>query len=358
MSNFCNYSTGVDAEDLEEPLCTLQLWIAVLQSIYLFCAVVISASGNLFVLYLVAKYRQLRYRSVIVSLSVVVIDLLLVPTYQLPALISVAAREWLFRQVGCIAIGFAGTYLVLVRWLAMATISLDRFCYIFFPFSYIRWNKIFLAFLTLSTWLVPVGLLVASLFGFGGYAFHSGSMTCFVECNNDTVCAYYYLGMFSVQVLLGACMPAILYFIMLCYSFYFRRKTAVQAKTLQSINSISVAAPPSVTSRWSPKDTKAIVTFLVVFVTQVVTTLPIYATAILRRTSTELYADVPLWVHMIVFDIFIAASYLDPLVIMRNYDFRNAIKKTCSCLKHQVKERRGSISSHLTCVVSSNSSGS
>lgn len=343
MSNTCNYSTGVSVEVLQPPLCTLELWITVVETIYLFGAVILSTAGNFFVLSMVAKYKELRYRSVIVSLSVVVIDLLLVPTFLVPALVAIAARKWLFQQVGCTIIGLAGTYLILVRWLAMATISLDRFCYIFFPLSYNRWCKIFLGILTFIAWALPVALVMPSVSGFGGYAFDPGSMSCFVECNNDTNCAYYYLWMFGMQVLLGACLPAVLYLIMLCFSFYVRRRTTIRTLVLRSINTIGLpasSAPLPITSKWSSRDMKAIITFLLVFVTQVVTTLPIYGSAILRRVSVDLYVDLPLWAHILVFNIFMAAPYLDPLVVMRNQDFKKAMKKTCSCQRRMASARR------------------
>ena len=90
----------------------------------------------LYVLLLVARYKQLRRRSIMVSLSVVVVDILLTVTFTFPVLVTAAAQDWVFMDGGCLFFGTFSFQFLMTRWLIMAILCIDRFSTVRFPFSY------------------------------------------------------------------------------------------------------------------------------------------------------------------------------------------------------------------------------
>ena len=141
MNGSCNlteeqeeYTSLVDAG-----YCTIPEWVIILEIIFLGSVTVGSVVLNSYVLLLILKFKFLRYRAIIVTISVVVADLLLGFTYILPAVINASVRDWVFGgKLGCIIVGYIVFYLLGVRWMVMGLIALDRFFYILFPFSYVR----------------------------------------------------------------------------------------------------------------------------------------------------------------------------------------------------------------------------
>lgn len=337
VNRTCNFTPEQAAisDPIELPYCTAPDWVLILESIFLAAVVLGSIAANTFVLLLVLKHKSLRYRSIIVSLSAVISDLLLVFVFHLPALISVSAREWPFGGLGCTILGFVAFYLIYVRWMTMAVISLDRFFYILFPLTYANWSKPFLITLTINAWFTPFLLHVPSLFGYGGYSFRPGFSQCTIDCSNDPNCYALFVMGFSLQFVIGAVFPTALYLAMYVISRTKRRRI-ILGSSLQSMNGVHSNGHALNKTQdlplhnytffsWSNKDIHALFTFLLVFVTLLLTNIPVYAITIMRRGFTEQYQQIPIWVHMLVVDLFYLSNVLDPILIMRNRDFRKAI---------------------------------
>lgn len=337
----CNFTLNV-TDSIELPYCTADEWVLVLEAIFLAAVVVGSLLANSFVLMLVFKYKALRHRSIIVSLSAVITDLLLVLVFHLPALISVSAREWLFGDLGCKILGFVAFYLIYVRWMAMAVISLDRFFYILFPLTYANWSKPFLITLTINAWFMPFLLHVPSLFGYGDYSFRPGFSQCTIDCKTDMNCYALFVMGFSLQFVIGAVFPTALYLAMYVISRMKRRGKITLGSSLQPVMDKRTSSNGDIQTGhqdqplhshtsfffWSTKDIHALFTFLLVFVTLLLTNIPVYAVTIMRRGFTEQYQQIPIWAHFLIADLFYLSNMLDPLLIMRNRDFRKAIALT------------------------------
>ena len=322
MMNNCNSSTIRFIAKLEKPYCVLPPWVLNLQVSYLALNVTLSAVGNGFVLFLILRNKTLRYRSILVTLSCVLTDSLLVLLFHLPALVSAATREWPLGEVGCKVLGLVGFYLVYVRWISMATIALDRFCFISFPMSYARWSKPYLIVLTVLAWGVPLLMQVPSMVGVGMYSFRPGFSNCFIDCGTDRVCYGVYAASISVQFVVGAFLPTGLYTIMYIFSRFKKRRIRMGSQL--NISQRSSQLPQW---HWSNRDIRALTTFLLVLITIMATNVPVYVLLLLRRPYTELYQQIPLWVHMIITDLFYASSFLNPLLIMRTREFRRATSR-------------------------------
>lgn len=324
MVKNCNSSYLVDS--LEPLYCDTEDWILVLQAVFLAVVIVSSIIGNVFILFLVFKYKVLRYRSILVSLSAVICDLTMVFFFQIPALISVSAKGWVLGYEGCQFVGYVGFHLIYVRWMTMAVISLDRFSYIFFPLSYPRRSKPVLIIMTIAAWTVPFFMHAPIIFGIGRYTFKPGYSQCVVDCGTNRTCYGMYVAIFSIQVFVGAILPCVLYTIMYIYSCTKRQK--IQLGSYPGLDIAENQVP-----HWSKRDLRALTTFVLVLLALLLSNMPIYAVSIMRRSFPDTYENIPFWMHMLTIDLFYFTGVLDPLLIIRNRDFYRATLSLCQCSK-------------------------
>ena len=318
-----NYTSLVDPG-----YCTLPDWVVILEIVFLAIVAVGTILLNSYVLFLVCKFKFLRYRSIIVCLSVVVSDLLLGFTYLLPAMINASARDWVFGGVlGCTIIGYIVFYLLGVRWMVMGLIALDRFFYIVFPLSYIRWSKPFNIVLTILAWIVPLSFHALAFSGREGFDFRAGFSHCAVNCKDDRVCSNVVTVIFALQLVVGAIVPIILYTIMYIYSRVKKREIQLGTQIGEETDRKGRRSIISIPATWSSRDLNALFTFLLVFIVFLIANIPVYFVSILRPINTEIYSQIPLWAHFIITDLFYILGVLDPIIIMRNRDFRKASEK-------------------------------
>ena len=329
----CNQSeVEVNSTTLQDvEYCTAPEWLLVLETIFLGAVAVGSTIGNSYILFLVAKFKALRYRSIIVSLSVVVADLLLGFFYILLAMVNASARQWVFGgNLGCTIFGFIVFYLLGVRWMVMGVIALDRFCYILFPLTYNRWSYPFLVVLTIIAWVIPVFFHLETFFGFEGFTFRPAFSHCAVDCGTNRQCTAIISAGFAVQILIGAILPIVLYTIMYVYSRIKKKQIRMGTQQGERENKRRDSGRMSIIrlpTTWSSRDINALVTFLLVFVFFLITNIPVFVVSLLRPLQQELYLQIPLWAHFIIVDLFYLLNVIDPLIIMRNMDFRKATMK-------------------------------
>ena len=169
--------------------------------------------------------------------------------------------------------------------------------------------------------VVAIFLHIPSMFGIGRYTYRPGFSQCAVDCDGDRTCYGIYVAIFSSQMVIGMLLPVILYSIL--FYMYVKRRQIMGAQENEQGNRQSQSRSLS----WSRQDTQILVSYPLIFVTLVVTNIPIFVVTILRRSSPETYAGLPLWAHMLVVDSFYFSSILIPLLIMRNKDFKKALKR-------------------------------
>ena len=345
MNNSSDQSPTLDPDFAD-----VQEWLRAVHGTVVAVLLVASLAGNLLLLYLVWKYRQLRYRSILVSLGVVIVDLLLPIFMHLQALISTIAGRWPLEDEGCVFFGYVLLCLQYVRWLNTGVIAIDRFLVIVFPFWYRRWSKPLLIALTVLAWVVPLASNLSAVVGFGEFHFRSTLTFCTVNCpeGSSEGCLRYYTFAFGFYLSLGGFLPTVLYLSLYCLG---RRKKWTALKRMGTLSDIPLpkvdslamngdtkATQPlsrlrsrslqlrrsSSTSSQQARDRRAAVTFVAIFITLIGTQVPIFIMQVSRRNFVALYTGLPIWGHFIFFYIFLLASVLDPLIIMRNQDFRHA----------------------------------
>lgn len=321
--------------------------------------VLFSLLGNGFVLTLVALYKKLRTSSTIIALSLVMADILYTLNYALPALVTTVTKDWVFTERGCIAFGFLASELVVTRWFIVGLLCLDRFFTIRFPFSYSQLGKhskrrkVLKVFMTAVVWLVPFVLSVLPYHLFANYELRDNVPTCLPNCMEPSGrdCQLYYMVLLTISYIAGSIVPITIY----CYLYRKARSIKKSAKhkighyTVQIASGVVVTQPIAKYPKES-RENQATKTFLLLFMSVMVTGTPGYLMQMIRVISVELHCAIPLIVHFIVTEFFLCAPVLTPLVIMRDRDFRACIaqlfccgKKTSDLEVPYPQDRRGSV---------------
>lgn len=308
------------ADETEPQYCETTQIVLILQAFYLTVTILLSLTGNAGILFLVIKFTALQYRSILVSLSVVICDLILVLFFHLPALISVASGEWIMGHIACQIFGVVGFYLIFVRWMSMAVISLDRFSFTLFPFTYPRWSKPYLISLTICAWFLPALMVAPSIAGEGVYSFRPGFSQCIIHCGDNQACYGLYVALYTSQMFVGAVLPSVLYTVMYCISC--RKRRLIQMGSHNDLTDTD-----RITPQWSQRDKRALKTFIIVLVVLLISNMPAYLLNSIRQTIPSVYRMTPIWIHMIAADFFYAANILNPLLIIRNRDIYKAFQR-------------------------------
>ena len=330
-----NASVGQNFDEVD-------LWLRVVHGVVMSLFLVCGFTGNLIVVLLVATHKKLRYGAIVVCLGVVVADLLVGLTWTLQSLAGTIAGEWPFGQVACTVMGILWVWVLYARWLEIAVVSLDRFFTITFIFSYSKFNKPLMIILTILAWVLPALLrVVPGILTFGEYKFTLIFTTCSINCLNTPNCGSFYVGLYTSFIVIGGVLPTILYTIMYCIG---RRKRAAMNYRLVSESSVTenchelmktskdtsngtqnrTPVRQSRTDALKDRDQRALVTNAILFVSLLVTQIPLIVLTWLAQRP-EIYLKIPLHVHFVVTYIFLISTILDPIVIMRNKDFKDAI---------------------------------
>ena len=336
-----NDSVGQNFDEVE-------LWLRVVHGVVMSLFLVCSFTGNLIVVLLVATHKKLRYGAIVVCLGVVVADLLVGLTWTLQSLAGTIAGEWPFGQTACTVMGILWVWVLYARWLEIAVVSLDRFFTIAFTFYY-KFSKPLMIILTILAWVLPALLrVIPGILTFGEYKFTLTFTTCSINCLHVPNCGSFYVGLYTSFILIGGVIPTVLYMIMCCID---RRKRAVMNYRFGTIqvsdssttlncheptssletsedtsNGIQDGTPvqQSRTDALRDRDRRAFITIAILFVSLLVTQIPLVVTTWLAQRR-DIYQHIPLHVHFVVTYIFLISTILDPIVIMRNKDFKDAI---------------------------------
>lgn len=370
----------------------VEVWERVLHGTNLTILLLATVAGNSFLLVLVLSHKTLQSRSVLISLSLVAADLLITVAWSIQGLANVIAGSCPFGEVGCTILGALTNIGIYARWCIIALITVERFCKILFPFCYARYSKPLLIILSILCWVIAITTaVIPTLAGAGTFMFRLEYSSCIATCgsNSSDGCLQFYIVLYGLFLSIGGILPMILYF-MLCIIGH---RKAYKMKHIQ-LGTFTAAAGESAVGQSStggsatreiatatggentttlPKSSKQestgseetsstsrssssswggalekkiLITFFMIFVNVFVTQLPIYTTSALR-SSEETYSKIPIAVHLLFVQIYLLGSVLDPMLIMRNKDFRDVILRMWR--RRQAKQRlqQSSISSTL-----------
>lgn len=302
----------------------------ILHATFVSIIIVLGLIGNSVVLILVCKDKRLRHKSIIASLNIVSVDTLLTIFYHGVILTNTLTRRWSdceeddTAEAQCKLLGILTTFLINVRWVTIGLLTLDRFLTVRFPFRYARYNCQFLIFASILSWLIPSGFSGLLAVPIVGYSLRANIPTCLPTCINvdhPFFCTLLNTGVIIIMFIIGCLLPTFMY----TWMIFKARKLQVKYTIGKLVTSIS--ANVSYTETVYNREKRAMVTILLIFLTILLTSIPSFLLLLLRQINICIFFQIPTEVHFIVTDTFIVSTLLDPIVLMRNQDFRTVLSE-------------------------------
>ena len=213
---------GTEETTLEPPYTDVEPWLRGVHSFVATSLMIASVLGNVLVLWVVAKNKELQYRSILASMGAVAVNILFSVTTNPQVLAGSITGEWPFTQSGCVALGFISTSIFYVRWINSLLIAVDRFLYIITPFFYQRVSKWMLVVMTVVVWTLPFLSNAPSAIR-GTYSYRSSLTFCAVDCLNDDLCTLSYTIIFTGYLFIGMLCPMAIYIFLYCFGKKKRR---------------------------------------------------------------------------------------------------------------------------------------
>ena len=348
----------------------VELWLRVLHSILGSALLLCNSICSCTVIMVISFNKKLHYPSMVMNLGLVMADLILSVIWLVQVFAYTAAGRWELGDDGCIHFGMILVWMLYVRWCELATVTLDRFLVAVLPFErYKKFHKRFLVAATILAWVVPALLVIPSVFDFGRLSFRPQLSACTVYCERKPSCIGYYTILFLIFQIIGGVLPFTLYATLYCIGRRRRTqasttntpinielktttRTAINYYDRQIITTVTATIPARVehaksencstlstdaSSSWlrlpNQQERNSSVTIRIIFVTMILTHIPIYCTSVLEHIG-NVYVSIPLVVHLLSVYIFHLGVLINSIVIMRNKEFREVLAhlmRKCTC---------------------------
>ena len=319
---------------------------------------------NLFVVSLILRFKKLQTVTFVLAFQVIAGDLVLALIVFPTSAANAVADRFVFTGL-CPVIGFIVFYLRITRFYLMLVLALDRFCTVFLPFWYQR-NRHRVKTITVLSLLAWVLGFIVALVPVKGlldcYSFQRNTWACVPTngCINKNECSVYN----SVSsALSNGCniVSLLLYLSLFCKARQLRNKTVtVTVKAHQHGSTCEEAKAYSAQKQRRERQVNC--TFFLLVFTLAVATSPAFFFFVVGRPIITTLDIVPPNGYVIAGIIgratFPLLPIIDPIVIMRNADFREIIRKIREkwSLRQLITARR--LSSQTTSSMTARSSSS
>ena len=154
LSTFCDFA--MNNSDCSYLFKEMHVSATILQALGAFVIAAISVITNLLLIASMVIYCSNFDNSVILSISFLVANIIVAVFLNGEIFFTSLFRAWLIGYWGCQMITFFITCGLFARWFTVAVISLDRFCRIFFTFTYPRHSKKVVIALTVCSWVISL----------------------------------------------------------------------------------------------------------------------------------------------------------------------------------------------------------
>ncbi len=312
INSSCIAGNFLDYRDSSTTPTSMAIFARVIQTLYGFSLVIIGALLNALVLFLVARHKKLRTVSFGIAFQLATVNLLSSIGYGIPTVINHLAGFWILGYDFCIVSGFILYFLINVRILLIFLFAIDRFSYVFIPFSYPKHNGKVIIIMSVLAWSLGISFNILNLpSAFDCYSFKEDTMTCAIntECNTTNCSIIFYI-FFTVIII-----PAILISIGLFAALYYKGKMIRKQDLKMGISSSLI----------TEQEWRAMKTFILLFLAIFIETIPPFillpAAELLERGSVA-----KVLVKLLGIDLLIALVMTDPIIILKNPDFKKFIK--------------------------------
>ena len=293
----------------------------VLQVLYLILVLTSGTILNSLVVYLVSRSKKLRTRAFAVAVQIALANLIIITLFGIPLLLRLINGQTFFSIEICIVEGCIMHILVDVRILLVFLYSLDRFASVFAPFMYPRHSLKLTVLNSMLAWLV---VIVSNVLGMTHildcYTLSNDGLVCTINMTCSIRCK-----VFQLTYTLAVLFPAMISSLIFITAMYIKGK-----KFRQRDAEMMGAARNQWSNEW-----KALKTFLLLTLSVIVVNLSIIV--LLMLTQLENYPLKTLSVKLVV-NVLIFYLIIDPIVILRNADFKEELVKTLRKLQTLLKQ--------------------
>ena len=282
---------------------------------------------NLFVTVLILRYKKLQTVTFALALQVCAGDMINAAIIFPTSTVNAIAGRYVFTGL-CSTFGFLTFFLSLARTYLMFVFVLDRFCTVFMPFWYQRHRiKVVLPF-SIGTWMLAFTVALVPVRGLlDCYTVLRNSWMCYPSagCAHQRECFVYRWMSYILSNALG-----IVSFMM--YLILFRKARKLQNRVALPSEATGDAENRAETAQKLKQERKANFTFFLLFLALFGVLIPPTAFVLVGRLIIIIVGGTSLPTAYAVAELLVGYTIsliiiIDPIVIMRNQDFREAIGK-------------------------------
>ena len=282
---------------------------------------------NLFVVLLILRSKRLQNITYFLALQVSAGDLVNAAIIFPTSAANAAADRYVFTGL-CTTIGFAIFYLRIVRIYLMFVLVLDRFCTVFLPFWYQRHKVKVVLPLSLGAWILAFVIALVPAEGIlDCYSFQRNTWACVPTngCIRRNECSVYNSTSIALSNLCNV-VSLLLYFILFMKGRSLRNKIFIlQQPDARSEDERAAAAQKQKQER------RANITFFILFLALAGVSFPPFVFFVVGRPIITALGVTPRPAYTVAGVIgrtfYPLLTIIDPIVIMRNEDFRESIKR-------------------------------
>ena len=292
---------------------------------------------NLFVTVLILRHKKLQNIPFFLALQVCAGDMINAAIVFPTSAANAIADRYVFTGF-CTTIGFAVFYLRIVRIYLMLVLVLDRFCNVIMPFWYQR-NKVkVIVPLSLTAWIWGFVISIIPVRGIlDCYAFQRNTWACVPStgCLYRNACSIYNTTSITLSNAFNV-VGIVLYTVLFCKAKKLQKKVDI-APSVDGSGEEDTAALAQKLKR----ERRANTTFFILFLALVgINILPFTFFVVGRSVIVSLRIVPPpayVVVGVISRSLFPLLTIMDPIVIMRNEDFKEVVRKLFNKLNKRFK---------------------
>ena len=284
--------------------------LKVFQIMYILLLLILGSFLNCLVVFLICKFRELKTVAFVIAFQICVIDLCVAFNYGIPIVVNQIAGHLVLGAEVCVFVGFTLFFFAYIRNLLVFVYSFDKFCLVFAPFCYPKHSHKIVVILCALPFSFSFVLSIIFIPGvLDCYGFIKPVMACFFyhQCNDQCVTSTYFLFFTSSP---GTTVAMLLFLAL----FIKGRRLRLNHLKVLSRNESSM----------SRQDWRALKTFALLSLSIFAFIIPPFIILVIFQSVENVASGVVLWISI---NIIYITVITDPVIIMRNTDVKECLKK-------------------------------
>ena len=284
------------------------------------------------VVLLVIKNKTLHNRGMYLSLQLAAINLIWGTLNYGIIWISNLIGDWAFGEFSCQSSGLILFGFASARWTIILVLTIDRWLTVWIPFRYPKCAGKIATTMSIIGWSIAIAKAILPLQGIlGCYAYSPTTGRCDIYCTPQLQCVP--LIQASTGFDFGTAIISMLLYVTLF----------IKARKLNSNQIVPESQASTRAIRWTQSDKRMAKTFLILSLTLIVSTLPIFIIDFTFANVSQEFKlaslDYTKYLHGVARIMVHGVVITDPIVILRNQDVRQAFKAEWNKLKHKIQVR-------------------